>query len=412
MALKTSLVVLSALLGAAPPQAMAADLIVYHGWSAPAELAALNVLKGEVEAQGHRWISLGVPQASAGGIDVLDLIGAGTPPNLFLEPSSDIYRQLDAEDRLLHLDDQFAGILDKLPDVVLQAITVDGHIVKVPATIHADAMIYFNRAVATAAGVDPAGWRSLEDMWADFPRIEAAGYKPLAIGAQPWQVGYLFHSLVAALGGSALYGRLYAETPDASAFADPSLVEAFAWLRRFQQASGPEATQIPWNTATNQVIAGSALMQVQGDWMKGEWHAAGKTGADYGCIDLPGASALPVTVDSWGLLGGVAPDVEAAERAFADTVVDAGVQVSFARAKGSTPIRPDARGAIDDCSRLVLALIEQPGYGVLTPHLSTKPAWVTAIWDVTTRFWTTPSMTPPEAIAVLHAAAAELSTIP
>ena len=31
-----------------------------------------------------------------------------------------------------------------------------------------------------------------------------------------------------------------------------------------------------WNDTTNTVITGKALMQIHGDWMKGEWLGAGK----------------------------------------------------------------------------------------------------------------------------------------
>jgi glucose/mannose transport system substrate-binding protein len=290
-----------------------------------------------------------------------------------------------------------------LPAVVRAAITIDGHIVKVPATIHADATLYYSRAVAVAAGVDPESWTSLEDMWADLPAVHAAGYLPLAIGAQPWQIGYLTHSLVASIGGPALYGGLYGETPDPAALDDPALLEVFAWLRRFQHEADAGAAGRDWNMATNMVIGGAALLQVQGDWMKGEWQAAGKAeGTDFGCRLLPGALALPVTIDSWGLLGGVPPATEAAERAFADAVVDPQVQQAFAAAKGATPVRLDARAGIDACSRGVLAALGQPGFALPSPHLTVPPDWVAAIWATAAAFWNDPAMTPAAAIAGLH----------
>src|SRR5690606_6154317 len=153
-----------------------------------------------------------------------------------------------------------SGVLTQLPQVVRDAITIDGAIVKTPATIHADAMIYYSRAVAAAAGVDPAGWTSLEAMWADFPAIRAAGFRPLALGAQPWQVGYLTHALVASLGAPGVYAGLYGQTIDPAVFDDASLETVFAWLRRFQQEADSDAAQRDWNMATSQVIQGRALL--------------------------------------------------------------------------------------------------------------------------------------------------------
>lgn len=385
----------------------AAELVVYHNWASPAELTALNVLRQALEARGHSWLPLAIPHDANGDIDVVQLIQAGATPNVFLQLQPDIYRSLDAEGKVLHLDAQFAqsGVLAQFPPVVRDAITVDGVIVKTPVSIHADAMIYYSRAVAEAAGIDPESWTSLADMWADFDAVRAAGFQPVALGAQPWQVGYLTHALVASLGGPGVYAGLYGAVTDPAVLYDASLRDVFAWLRRFQQEADAGAAQRDWNMATNMVIHGRALLQVQGDWMKGEWTAAGKTELDdYGCLFMPGAAHLPVTVDSWGLLGGVSPDVEAAERAFADVVVDAEVQARFARAKGSTPVRFDARGAVDACSQKVLAALDQPDFARPTPHLTAPPAWVQAVWDVANAYWNDPTMTPEAAIAALKAA--------
>ena len=391
------------------PAARAAELIVYHNWASPAELTALNVLREALETHGHSWVPLAIPHDANGDIDVLQLIAAGASPNVFLQLQPDIYRALDAKGQVLHLEEQFAasGALAQFPPVVREAITIDGAIVKIPATIHADAMLYYNRAVADAAGIDPESWTSLEDMWADFDAVRAAGFLPIALGAQPWQVGYLTHALVASLGAPGVYAGLYGETTDPAVLYDASLVEVFAWLRRFQQESDADAVQRDWNMATNMVISGTALLQLQGDWMKGEWRAAGKSATDdFGCLFVPGAAHLPVTVDSWGLLGGVVPDIEAAERSFADVVVDAAVQARFAEAKGSTPVRFDARGTIDVCSKKVLAALDRADFALPTPHLTAAPAWVTAVWDVANAYWNDPAMTPEQAIAALKAAQA------
>ena len=385
----------------------AAELVVYHNWASPAELSALNVLRDALETRGHSWLPLAIPHDANGDIDVLGLLGAGATPNVFLQLQPDIYRSLDREGKVLHLGEQFAesGVLAQLPGVVREAITIDGVIVKAPATIHADAMIYYNRAVAEAAGIDPETWSSLEDMWADFDAVRAAGFQPIAIGAQPWQVGYLMHALVASLGAPGVFSGLYGESTDPAVLYDASLIEVFAWLRRFQQEADAQAVHRDWNMATSMVIAGDALLQLQGDWMKGEWRAAGKSvDQDFGCRLVPGAAHVPVTVDSWGLLGGVSADMEAAERAFADLVVDREVQARFATAKGSTPVRIDAREGIDSCSRMVLQALEEPGFALPTPHLTASPAWVAAIWAVANAYWNDPEMTPAAAVAALKAA--------
>jgi glucose/mannose transport system substrate-binding protein len=393
------------------PAASAADIVVYHNWDSPTELAALNVLRESVEASGLNWVPLAIPHDADGDITVLELIEAGATPNVFLQSQPDIYRALEAGGKVLHLDEQFtaSGVLEQLPAVVREAITIDGAIVKTPATIHADAMIYYSRAVAEAAGIDPEGWTSLEDMWADFGAVRAAGFQPIALGAQRWQVGYLTHALVASLGAPEVYAGLYGQTVEPAVLDDDSMIDVFVWLRRFQQLADTQALSRDWNVATNMVINGQALLQLQGDWMKGEWHAAGKNeGVDFGCRFVPGAAHLPVTVDSWGVLAGSTPEEEAAGRAFADATVDLAIQTRFAAVKGSTPVRLDAHTAIDRCSQKVLAALDRPDFALPTPHLTASQAWVTAVWDVANHYWNDPTMTPAAAIMELKAEQAGL----
>lgn len=397
---------LMAALPAAP--ARASDLLLMHRWTTPAELAALNILREKVEMRGDRWIPLAVTKKDGAPRTVLDMLGEGIAPTAFLEMHPSIYRPLAHMGRLLSLDQQFTdnGLLAQLPDLVRQAITVDGGVVKVPASLHADATIYYNKAVAQAAGIDPEKWTSLEDMWADFPAIRKAGVLPLAIGQQPWQITYLAMSLLASLGGAEVFTGTFGPTPDLAVLDDPAFVDMFTWLRRFQQEADAGGAGRDWNIATHMVISGQALMQIQVDWMKAEWQAAGKTaGRDYGCLFLPGARALPIGVESWGLVGGTSPEQDATARAFADDMVDVDTQIRFAAAMGATPVRRDAWTALDGCATAVTAALEKPGFAVLTPMLTTPVPWYVAIRTVLISYWDDASMTPAQAIHALREAA-------
>jgi glucose/mannose transport system substrate-binding protein len=144
-------------------------------------------------------------------------------------------------------------------------------------------------------------------------------------------------------------------------------------------------------------------MQIHGDWMKGEWASAGKVaGTDFGCINIPGTKALSVTVDTWGLLGGVADDKAQAELDFAAVVTDPQVQSDFAKSKGSTPVRLDAPAdQIDACSKEVLAALQDEAKQVPNPHNTVNPDWLSAMWVTFFNFWSDPSMTTDAAIEQL-----------
>ena len=393
------------LLGTAASAAQGADLVVYHGWSSPAEVAALNVLKAGLEAKGSTWTDLAIPHDSGASVSLVNLVTGGNPPNVFMEANPGVYRDLMSQGLSLDLTQWYTDndILSKLPDSVAKVISVDGKIVKVPTAIHIDGMVYYNLAVAQDAGVDPHGWADLDAMFADFDKIKAKGYVPLAIGGQQWQVGYLLHALTAAVAGPATYSGIYGTTPTMETLDTPEFRASLEMLRRFQQNTDPGSVNRDWNVTTNMVISGQALMQIHGDWMKGEWYAAGKRpGVDFGCVNIPGTKALSVTVDAWGLLGGQPEDKTQAELDFAAVVLDPAIQADFALAKGSTPVRLDAPAdKLDDCSKEVLGALADVNRQVPNPHNTADEDWRTALDIVSFNYWSDPSMTTDAAIEEL-----------
>ena len=71
-----------------------------------------------------------------------------------------------------------------------------------------------------------------------------------------------------------------------------------------------------------------------GDWMKGEWQAAGKVaGVDFGCVDIPGAKAVPVTSTPWAFSAASMVTSSKAELDFVATAVDAAVSGEMNRTR-------------------------------------------------------------------------------
>jgi glucose/mannose transport system substrate-binding protein len=322
-----------------------------------------------------------------------------------MESNPGVYRDLMSQGLSLDLTQWYTdnNIAANLPDSINKVIAVDGKIVKVPTALHIDGMVYYNLAVAKDAGVDPHGWADLDAMFADFDKIKAKGYIPLAIGGQQWQVGYLLHALTAAVAGPAIYSGVYGSDPTIETLDSPEFRASLEMLRKFQQNTDEGSVNRDWNVTTNMVITGKALMQIHGDWMKGEWYAAGKKpGVDFGCVNIPGTKALSVTVDAWGLLGGVDEAKTQGELDFASVVLDPAIQADFALAKGSTPVRLDAPAdKLDDCSKEVLGALKDVNKQVPNPHNTADEDWRTAIDIVSFNYWSDPNMTTDAAIEEL-----------
>jgi glucose/mannose transport system substrate-binding protein len=164
-------------------------------------------------------------------------------------------------------------------------------------------MIYYNKHVADAVGVDPKSWKSLDDFFAVYDKIKDAGYVPIAQGCDKFQEAYLLQALIAAEAGPDIYNKFYGEKPDKAAIDSDGMRKALARFRQISEHVDPGSPNRQWNETTNLVITGKALMQIHGDWMKGEFKAAGKQlGVDFDCANIPGTKALVVTTDAFGFL--------------------------------------------------------------------------------------------------------------
>jgi len=395
----------AALLLGTAPVALAQELIIYHGWSTPAEVAALTSLREALAGEGISWKDLAIPHNSGVNVSLVNMVTGGNPPNAFVESNPGVYRDLAARGLSLDLTELYTStdIAENLAPIVRELSQVDGKFVKVPVALHLDGMVYYNKDVAEKAGVDPAAWTSVDDMLADFDKVRAAGFVPAAVGSQAFQVGYLTHAMTAAIAGADIYNRIYAPEPDVTALDTPEFARVIEVVREFSKEAGPETQNRPWNETTNTVITGQALMHIMGDWMKGEWKAAGKEpGVDFGCLPIPGAKAIPVTSDAFGLLGGQSEEATAAELTFAATALDPVVSGTFAMHKGATPARLDAPAELlDACNQVVVDLLQVPNGTVQNPFNVVDSDWNQALWNTMFSFWSDPNQTAEDVIESL-----------
>src|SRR5690606_29247068 len=231
----------AALLLGTAPVALAQELIIYHGWSTPAEVAALTSLREALAGEGISWKDLAIPHNSGVNVSLVNMLTRVIPPNAFVESNPGVYRDLAALGLAPDLTELYTStdIAENLAPIVRELSQVDGKFVKVPVALHLDGMVYYNKDVAEKAGVDPAAWTSVDDMLADFDKVRAAGFVPAAVGSQAFQVGYLTHAMTAAIAGADIYNRIYAPEPDVTALDTPEFARVIEVVREFSKEAGP-----------------------------------------------------------------------------------------------------------------------------------------------------------------------------
>lgn len=371
------------------------ELVVFNNWSSAAELGALNVIRTAFQGQGGIWKDITIAHDTGASIPLINMLTGGNPPDVFIENNVGLRRELMKQGLLHDFTAYYNSLnIDKyVPPAVKDAMVVDGKVLSAPLGIHIVGTVFWNIAAAKKAGVNPKSWKSLEAMFADFPKIRKAGLIPLAIGAQKWQLEYLLGSMMVQVSGK-LYDDICGLEPRKATIDSKEMRQALAYFRRIQKEADAGSANRNWNDTTNLVMRGDALMQLHGDWMKGEFLAAKKKlGTDFDTMLVPGAAGVQVTVDEETFLKPANEVKKNSIEALFKIMMTKSITENFSVIKGSTPVRLDATKGIDKHAKLVLAALKKPNFGHPVKNITMDNDWAGAFADLTDAFWNTPEMT-------------------
>ena len=386
---------LAACLGLAT-QAGAADVKevqMLHWWTSGGEAAALNVLKKDLGDEGYTWKD--VPVSGGGGDAAMTALKAMAAAGNYPTASQMLgYTVLDYAQAGKMGDISAiakAENWDKVVPAPLQKFSVyNGKWVAVPVNVHSVNWLWINKAVlAKVGGAEP---KTMDDLFALLDKAKAAGVIPLALGGQNWQEAVLFDDVVAATGGPAFYKKALNDL-DGESLKSATMKTSFDNLAKLVTYVDPNYSGRDWNLATAMVIKGDALMQVMGDWAKGEFKAAGKTaGTDFLCPRFPGTDGSVIyNSDMFGMFD-VPADRRAAQSALAQATLSKSFQIAFNVVKGSVPARTDVSDeAFDICGKKGIADLKSATakgmlFGDMSQGYGAPPAVANAVKDVVTKF--------------------------
>ena len=252
------------------------EVQMLHWWTSGGEAAALNVLKQDLAKEGYAWKD--VPVAGGGGEGAMTalkaMVAAGNPPTAsqilgyFAVDYAEAGKLGDITS--LATKEDWAKVV---PTALQKFTTTNGKWDAVPVNIHSVNWVWINKAVMDKiGGAEP---KTFDDFIALLDKAKAAGVIPLALGGQPWQEATMFDSVVMSTGGSDFYKKAFIDL-DESALKSDTMKKSFDNLAKLRAYTDPNYAGRDWNLATAMVIKGDALVQVMGDWAKGEFKAANK----------------------------------------------------------------------------------------------------------------------------------------
>jgi glucose/mannose transport system substrate-binding protein len=373
--------------------ALAADSVeVLHWWTSGGEAAGLVVLKQTLQEQGVEWKD--APVAGGGGSGAMTTLKArmtsGNPPS-----SSQMlgYAILDWAEAGKLAD--LSAIAAKsnwdaaIPKPVQAFAKYDGKWIAAPVNVHSTNWIWVSKAAMDKVGMPaPTNW---DDLLKVLDKAKSLGIIPIAHGGQAWQEATMFDSVVLTTGGADFYKKAMIDL-DETALKSPTMHTAFERLAKLRTYVDPNFPGRDWNLATSMVIKGDALMQVMGDWAKGEFiNAKKEPGKDFLCFRFPGTQGMVTFNADQFVFFQRGAALEPGQAKMAGDIEDAKFQSAFNVIKGSAPARTDVSdAAFDACGKKGMADLKEAvakntllgssaqGYGV-------PPAVQNAMSDVITR---------------------------
>lgn len=371
------------------------EVDVVHFWVSDSEAAALDIYRQAWKAGGNLWVDFPAENKVAVQRVVSERIASGYPPAVMQWNANEGSRELPemgiVQD-IEHTAEQDHW-RDVLPPFVLERISYNGRIYFAPSNIHAENWLWTSQPLFDELGLDtPETW---DDIFHAAEKLQAAGYRPIALGSGAWEISMMFNALVFHTLGADGYERII--TADAQTVLEPGMREALDMLRRISRLTDSPAERVglSWADATAQVGRGEAGMQFMGDWAKGELIKLGyAVDEDFGCTLVPGTSiAYFMVIDAFAFpLTNRTGSVEA-QQAFAHMVLDRDNQVAFSRIKGSLPVRTDVdAGGLDRCGQLGLRMVSQEKHRVSAQSMA-MPSQMSEGWNsVLADFFNNPDM--------------------
>jgi glucose/mannose transport system substrate-binding protein len=389
---KTTRLALAMGLAVAAFGAQAQKAEVIHWWTSGGESAAVQELANAYKAAGGTWVDNAVAGGEQARSAAVNRIVGGNPSTAAQFNTSQQFHDV-IKNGLLNNVDEVAkkNNWDKLlPAPILSSIKVDGHFYAVPVNIHMPAWFWYSKAAFAKAGIG-AEPKTPEEFFAALDKLKAAGITAVAFGGQPWQEKIVFDALLAHVGGSELYLKVYRDRDQKAIQSDAfkQVLNSFKKLKGYTDAGAPNRN---WNDATAMVISGKAGVQIMGDWAKGEFQAAKQTaGKEFGCFPGFGAkSPYIIAGDVFVFPKTSNADAIKAQQLLATTFTSPATQVAFNNKKGSIPIRTDVDAkSMDLCAQTGLTVMKDASRHLPNPEMLVPPDVNGALQDIVTKFWNT-----------------------
>jgi len=335
------------LLRPAPP---ANVLEIYHWWTSGGEAKAINALVDVFKAKYTDVAVIQSPVAGGAGYVfkavIKPLVLAGEAPDAFqmhagyegkpyfdggyLDPITSLWKE--------------EGWESVIPKVVQDMVKFGEEYYATPVNIHRSNVVWYNKPVLVANGIDPATLTTWDAFFAACDKLKANATHPItypiALGdIGKWAATHVLEQIIASEGIAFYQDWVNGKVTSAT---DTKLLHALEIFKKYLGYVNTDHAALTWDQATAKVIKGDAAFNIMGDWANGEFFVANKVhGTHYGTLPVPGTAGLyGLVIDCFQHPKGVKHPENSLK--WLKVVGSKEGQDTFNPIKGSIPARTDA----------------------------------------------------------------------
>lgn len=373
------------------PGAPSGKLEIFSWWTTGGEAAGLQKLYELYPGQCGGTVNIVNSTVAGGGganarqVLTTRMLGNDPPDSFQVHMGHELVDSWVTTGYMEPLDQLFAeqGWNDVFPKGVLDIISYQGKPYAVPVNIHRANVLWYNKGVFTANGLQPP--KTMADFFTVADALKAKGVTPLALGdVDSFASIQLMETVLLGELGAQKYNGLWTGQTD---WKGADVTKALNTFKRLLDYVNSDHSSLSWDQANDLVISGKAAMTVMGDWLEGDMKA--KNFTNYGWLASPGTDGVyDALSDTFGLPKN-APN-RAAALCWLKVVGSKAGQEAFNPLKGSICARTDCDAKLFD--PYLQSAMNDWKSNTIVPSLAhgaaVKPGWLTDISDAVTAFVT------------------------
>lgn len=324
-----------------------------HWWGQPGEIQALDEIKKVVTDRGATFVDTRLDSWETLRSSIIKRLSMGYPPAVTQWVAYENIYRLNELDAIYSTPTTWRGesLKEILFDDVYASLTKQDQLIGLPLGIHIQNSALYNPDIYKELGLAfPKNW---QEVLAQAPVIHKAGYVPLALSKEIWQLHLVLNTILLEKLGIQRYQELYGQRKSLEPIRS-YLVESFEVFLKILTFRDQNASNRAWNDAALMISSKQAAMHIMGDYAKSELTARGfKAGKDFECSLTPGSGGhVTYVIDAFLMLKVDEPYLREGQAILFDSLLDPVVQANYNRKKGSIPVR---RGVdvskLDSCSQ-------------------------------------------------------------